>query len=151
MQHMWNIFAVYVNQKLVKNIFDFFASKIPKIFWQPMWNILCHFSVTYVLAAYVDSLCNRSLCRCSLCGNFIILHICKKSLTSMWIFDHLCKNSLCRATYVVAAYVTKNEYWWTPNASVAKNQIKMAQQAKWPIVQKLVIAAWKMQHELSRT
>ena len=108
---MWNIFAVYVNQKLVKNIFDFFASKIPKIFWQPMWNILCHFSVTYVLAAYVDSLCNRSLCRCSLCGNFIILHICKKSLTSMWIFDHLCKNSLCRAAYVVAAYVTKNEYW----------------------------------------
>ena len=113
MQHMWNIFAVYVNQKLVKNIFDFFASKIPKIFWQPMWNILCHFSVTYVLAAYVDSLCNRSLCRCSLCGNFIILHICKKSLTSMWIFDHLCKNSLCRAAYVVAAYVTKNEYWWS--------------------------------------
>ena len=29
----------------------------------------------------------------------------------------------------------------TPNASTAKNQIKMAQQAKWPIVQKLVIAA----------
>ena len=109
---MWNIFAVYVNQKLVKNIFDFFPSKIPKIFWQPMWNSLCHFSVTYVFATYVDSLCRRSLCCRSLCGNFIIQHICNKSLTSMWIFDSLCQNSLCRAAYVVAAYVAKNEYWW---------------------------------------